>query len=71
VTVRYQGLIGATRSKAGWESMSNISASSFNEKFFAMFEEFSAESNFENKCRILLDLFKLQIVFAGASYQWG
>jgi len=47
VTVRYQGLIGATRSKAGWESISGISASSFNEQFFAMFEEFSAEFNFE------------------------
>jgi hypothetical protein len=70
-TVRYQGLSGATRSKADWESMSGISASSFNEKFFAMFEEFSAEFNFENKCRLLLDLFKLQIVFAGVSYDWS
>jgi YD repeat-containing protein len=68
VTVRYQGLIGANHIKSGWDSMSSISATSFNEKFFAMFEEFAAEPIFENKCRLLLDLFKLQIVFSGISY---
>lgn len=71
VAVRYQGLIGAIHTKCGWDSMSSISPTSFNEKFFAMFEEFTAESNFEKKCCLLLDLFKLQIVFSGISYDWG
>jgi hypothetical protein len=68
VADRYQGLIGAIHTKSGWESVSGTSATSFNEKFFAMFEEFAAEPNFENKCRLLLDLFKLQILFSGISY---
>jgi hypothetical protein len=33
-----------------------------------MFNSFTKEVNFESKCRLLLDLFKLQIVFAGISY---
>jgi len=33
-----------------------------------MFNNIAAEGNFEIKCRLLLDLFKLQIVFAGVSY---
>ncbi len=52
----FRGLVGAARTNVGWGS-SIISASSFKEKFFTMFEEFSAETNFENKCRTLFDLF--------------
>ena len=36
--------------------------------FFSRYGRFSAETNFERRCRLLLDLFKLQIVFAGLSY---
>ena len=38
------------------------------EEFRSMFKKFELEENFEEKCRLLLDLFKLQIVFAGMSY---
>jgi hypothetical protein len=33
-----------------------------------VFRDFDGEILFESKCRLLLDLFKLQIVFAAASY---
>jgi hypothetical protein len=36
--------------------------------FLSLYRRFSAETNFESRCRLLLDLFKLQIVFAGLSY---
>jgi hypothetical protein len=55
-------LVGATRSKLQWP---NFSAQSLKDQFVAMFHDFEAEDNFVKKCRLLLDLFKLQIVFAG------
>jgi hypothetical protein len=44
------------------------SKQTFKTQFFSTFNEFVEEANFERKCRLLLDLFKLQIVFAGMSY---
>jgi hypothetical protein len=61
----YGGLDGACGSKISWETVLPLP---FKERFLAMFNEFSAETNFEDKCRLLLDLFKLQIVFAGICY---
>ena len=46
-----------------------ISAASLKEHYISMFQNFITEKNFENKCRILLDLFKMQIVFAGMLYE--
>jgi hypothetical protein len=37
-------------------------------KSVGSFNKFTLEKNFEKKCRLLLDLFKLQIVFAGVFY---
>jgi len=61
----YRILVGATGSNVKWGMSS--SWGSFRTEFVSMFNEFSEEVNFENKCRLLLDLFKLQIVFAGVS----
>jgi hypothetical protein len=38
------------------------------ERFISIYQEFLSEAVFENKCRLLLDLFKLQIVFVGMQY---
>jgi hypothetical protein len=62
----YRRLEGATDSKVGWGMIS--SRESFKTPFVSMFSRFTGEVNFENKCRLLLDLFKLQIAFAGISY---
>ncbi len=64
-THAYKVLVGATESRIVWNA---ISIPLLPEQFAAMFDEFDGETNFENKCRLLLDLFKLQIVFAGVSY---
>jgi hypothetical protein len=63
----YRILVGATGSNVKWGMIS--SWESFKARFISMFDEFTAAANFENKCRLLLDLFKLQIVFAGLSYE--
>jgi hypothetical protein len=57
---------GATSSRIEWDMIS--SRESFKATFVSMFNKFIEEVNFESKCRFLLDLFKLQIVFAGISY---
>jgi hypothetical protein len=63
---RYHRLGGSVGSRVEWGMIS--SRESFKASFVSMFREFSAEANFENKCRLLLDLFKLQIIFVGVCY---
>ena len=62
----YRLLVGATSSHVRWGAVS--SWDSFRLEFDSMFARFTKEVNFEDKCRLLLDLFKLQIIFAGISY---
>jgi hypothetical protein len=62
----YRRSVGATDSKIEWSMIS--SGESFETHFVSMFSKFTEEINFESKCRLLLDLFKLQIVFVGISY---
>lgn len=66
LSASYRVLDGATDSRVEWGVIS--SRESFKTQFVSMFNNFAEEVNFESKCRLLLDLFKLQIVFAGISY---
>lgn len=61
----YGSLAGAKKSKITWGA---ISKSSLKKSFMSTYQEFKKEQIFEKKCRLLLDLFKLQIVFAGMFY---
>jgi len=63
----YRILAGARGSNIKWGI--TLSRESFREQFISMFDKFASESVFENKCRLLLDLFKLQIIFLGFSYE--
>ena len=65
VNQTYRGLVGSTKSEIDWNK---VSISTFNEQFTSKFHEFVAEPVFEKQCRLLLDLFKLQLVFAGFFY---
>lgn len=65
LTHAYNALVNAAGSRIEWN---NLSVPLLKEQFVGVFDEFEKETNFENKCRLLLDLFKLQIVFAGVSY---
>lgn len=65
LTHAYRVLVGATKSQVEWR---DLSLPSLKEKFAALFEKFDKEEVFETKCRYLLDLFKLQIVFTGIVY---
>jgi hypothetical protein len=62
----YKMLDGATDSKIEWSMIS--SRKLFKANFVSMFNQFTEDVNFANRSRLLLDMFKLQIVFAGISY---
>jgi len=63
----YGALNGAERSSIQW---SVISESSIRQHFEQLYSKFEEESDFVRKCRHLLDLFKMQIVFAGIVYDY-
>lgn len=66
LSTTYRRSVGKTDSKIKWGMVS--SRESFEAQFISMFNRFTEEVNFESKCRLLLDLFKLQMVFVGISY---
>jgi hypothetical protein len=53
------------RSQLHWKS---VSTASLKREFLKLYPTFIAEETFERQCRILIDLFKLQIVLAGITY---
>ena len=59
---RHRTLSSSTTSGIDWSAMS---ASWLREEFRARLSQFEIEARFDVKCRLLLDLFELQIVFAG------
>lgn len=61
----YGVLVGSTKSRIDWGT---VGVQSIRDLFLSLYPKFVTETKFENKCRLLLDLFKLQIVFAGAFY---
>jgi hypothetical protein len=66
VVATYRVLVGASKSAINWR---RVSVSSIKEQYVSIFHRFVDETNFEKKCRFLIDLFKLQIVFAGVMYE--
>jgi hypothetical protein len=65
VTHAYQVLVGARDSAIDW---SVISKSSIEREFLSTFESLEQAQIFEDKCRFLWDLFKLQLAFAAILY---
>ena len=63
----YGIMAGAKGSRVQFSMMSSMET--FKRQFISMFRQFVEETNFENKCRLLLDLFKLQMAFAAISYE--
>jgi hypothetical protein len=63
VNLNYRILVGALESRLEWKYLTSLH--SLKDYFESMYREFLAKQTFEEKCRLLLDLFKLQIVFTG------
>lgn len=62
-----RGTVGLAPSTLRWDLP--LSLASLQGRFIATYEEFASETDFGKRCRLLLDLFKLQLVFAGVSYE--
>ena len=61
VSCSYNGLIGTIKSELVW---SEVTVPSLKKLFLQIFPAFAGEPDFHKKCRLLLDLFKIQIVIA-------
>lgn len=61
----YGTLVGSTGTTINWDGLTVRSLKSV---FASAYTSFLEAATFEAQCRLLLDLTKLQIVFAGASY---
>ena len=66
VSAAYRVLPGSQHCTLAWDGKS---IDSLKAAFLNKYREFFDETDFERRCRLLLDLFKLQIVFAGLSYE--
>jgi hypothetical protein len=66
VVYAYNVIGGAkTRSALQWSA---VSISSLKQQFQSLYARFIAEESFEEQCRLLLDLFKLQLALAAMTY---
>jgi hypothetical protein len=61
----YRYTLGESRSTL---PQSIVSMKALAESFIAVYRQFAQEKNFEKKCRLLIYLFKLQIIFVGLTY---
>jgi hypothetical protein len=61
----YGPLFGAKQSRLDRDA---ITVASLKEQFLSTCSQFLAETKFEDKCRLLLDSYKLQLLFAAVFY---
>ena len=66
VLKKYDYVPGKVSTAVDWD---NVTGDSLRERFLTMYQDFIAEKAFARKCRLLLDLYKLQIVFAGMFFE--
>ena len=66
VTRAYKVLAGEVPTSLRWDT---LTLPDLRERFMSTFREFTAEGRFERKCRLLLDLFKLQLALASILYE--
>lgn len=66
VEAAYGVLVGARPSDIEWGAMTG---SAVQRDYLATFERFDREQPFEERCRLVLDLFRLQLLFAATSYE--
>jgi hypothetical protein len=67
----YYLLDDASGTQIGWHIGSKIgSPLQLRQHYLTMYQEFLSETTFLNKCRLVLDLFKLQLIFVAIAYDW-
>jgi hypothetical protein len=64
----YRCLVGATSGGVDWDTLARLtSPGGLREYYVALFSQLSAAGTLERKCRLVLDLFKLQLFFVSVS----
>ena len=66
----YKVLKGSELSRIGWGSIDSWEFEAVRRKYLEMYEELLRGGTFQRGYRLLLDLFKLQIIWAGIEYSW-
>lgn len=66
VLKKYDYVPGKVATAVDWD---HVTGDSLKDRFLHMYQDFIAEKVFSRKCRLLLDLYKLQIVFAGMFFE--
>jgi hypothetical protein len=67
----YNLLDDATDTQIGWHVASTIgSPLQLRQHYLTMYQEFVSETTFVSRCRLVLDLFKLQLIFVSIAYKW-
>jgi hypothetical protein len=64
----YNSLVGGIEGTVTWDTVNTSSLRTFKDHFLSAFNKFDGEPVFELKCQFLLDLYKLQLIFAGFMY---
>ncbi len=71
VSKAYAVLVGAAETRVRWAEVAALkSPSALREHYMALYANLERRGEFETKCAALLDLFKLQLAFVVASYNW-
>ncbi len=68
VLKKYDYVLGKVATTIDWDK---VTGDSLRDRFLSMYPNFIAEKSFARKCRLLLDLYKLQIIFAGMYFETG
>jgi hypothetical protein len=63
----YRSALGPVNSTLEWNAVASMHA--LKGEFVVTYRAFSDEAEFPRKCRLLLELFKLQMVFAAMTYE--
>lgn len=65
----YKILVGSETSRVEWDSGA-WRFETLRSRYLELYEELVGGGTFQRGCRLVLDLFKLQIVWAGVEYRW-
>lgn len=68
VTRSYNCLVDTIDSKIDWGANPISSLQSLKEQYLTTYSAFEQAVDFEHKCRLLLHLYQMQLVFAGMSF---
>ena len=65
LSAAYRSISNNSPTAVNWDA---ISRTTLRQEFLPLYQQFRSERNFERQFKLLLDLFRLQLLFAGMNY---